>query len=216
MISRIRGALSQIDETHALVENGGVSYQILLPSGLAERMKEDGRVGQEVSFETIYYIEAGDRKSSHYPRLVGFDDAFDREFFSLFIQVPGLGVKKALKSLVMPIRDIATAIETKDAARLNRLPGVGARLAEKIIAELHGKTAKFALSKRAEPLARRSTPTSPFADEATEVLLQLQYKRAEAQQMIERALKDNPKVKSAEELISTIFRTQQLAQVEQQ
>ena len=75
MISRIRGELSMIGEVHALVENGGLSYQILLPSALAERLKDNGRVGQEVSFETIYYIEAGDRKSSHYPRLVGFDDA---------------------------------------------------------------------------------------------------------------------------------------------
>jgi len=214
MISRIRGELSMIDESHALVENGGVSYQILLPSALAERLKENGRVGKEITFETIYYIEAGDRKSSHYPRLVGFDDAFDREFFSIYIQVPGMGIKKALKSLVIPIRDIATAIETKDAGRLNRLPGVGARLAEKIIAELHGKTAKFALSKKAEPLARKSTPPPPFAEEAAEVLAQLQYRQAEAKQMIEKALADNPKIKSAEDLISCIFRSQHLAQAE--
>jgi len=214
MISRIRGELSLIDEAHALVENGGVSYQILLPSALAERLKSNGSVGKEVSFETIYYIEAGDRKSSHYPRLVGFDDAFDREFFSLYIQVPGLGVKKALKSLVIPIRDIATAIETKDAVCLNRLPGVGARLAEKIIAELHGKTAKFALSRKAEPLAKQPTPTPPFAQEAAEVLTQLQYRQSEAKQMIDKALADNPKVKNAEELISCIFRSQHLAQAD--
>jgi Holliday junction DNA helicase RuvA len=114
--------------------------------------------------------------------------------------------------LVMPIREIATAIETKDAARLNRLPGVGARLAEKIIAELHGKTAKFALSRKDEPLAKPDSPVSPFADEATEVLLQLQYKANEAQLMIEKALTDNPKIKSAEELISTIFKSQHLAE----
>ncbi len=212
MIRRISGKLSTINETRALVDNNGISYEVLLPSALAERLKDGSVVGEEITFETIYYIEAGDRKSSHYPRLVGFDDAFDREFFSLYLQVPGLGVKKALKSLVMPIRDIATAIETKDAARLNRLPGVGARLAEKIIAELHGKTAKFALSRKDEPLAKPSTPTPPFAQEATEVLLQLQYKPNEAQQMIQKALEDNPKIKSAEELISSIFRSQHMAE----
>ncbi len=208
MISRVQGKLSMISDVFALVENAGVSYEILLPSALAERLKDSGRVGQEIAFETIHYIEAGDRKSSHYPRLVGFLDPVEREFFSLFTQVPGLGVKKALKSLVIPIRDIATAIETKDAARLNRLPGVGARLAEKIIAELHGKTAKFALSRKDEPLARRDKPVAPFADEAIEVLMQLQYKQHEAEQMIENALRDDPAIRTAEDLINAIFRKQ--------
>ena len=102
MISRISGRLTMIDDGHALVENNGVAYEILLPSALADRLKDHGRVGEDISFETIYYIEAGDKKAAHFPKLVGFDDAIDREFFSLFTQVPGLGVKKALKSLILP------------------------------------------------------------------------------------------------------------------
>ena len=207
MISRIRGCLSHIDDVHALVENGGLSYEILLPSALADRLRNNGRVGEEIIFETIYYIEAGDKKSAHYPRLVGFDDAIDREFFSLFLHVPGLGVKKALKSLIMPIREIAAAIETKDAATLNRLPGVGARLAEKIIAELHGKTAKFALSRNEEPLARAKKPSTPFADEAVEVLAQLQYKPTEARQMVDAVLRENAKIRNVEALLDLIFKS---------
>ena len=214
MISRIRGTLTLLGEDHALVENAGVSYEILLPSALAERLRDSGRVGQEITFETIYYIEAGDKKSSHYPRLVGFEKALDREFFSLFLHVPGLGVKKALKSLVLPIRDIATAIETKDSGRLNRLPGVGARLAEKIVAELHGKTAKFALSPRDEALAVTDKAATPFADEALEVLLQLQYKRPEAEQMIKSALQTQAKIRNVEELLEVIFKNQHLREGE--
>jgi len=213
MISRIRGTLTQLSEDFALVENGGVSYQILLPSALADRLKEGRRIGEEISFETIYYIEAGDKKSSHYPRLVGFEKALEREFFSLFLQVPGLGVKKALKSLIMPIRDIATAIETKDSGQLSRLPGVGARLADKIVAELHGKTAKFALSPREEALAVSDRTASPFAEEAIEVLQQLQYKRAEAEQMISSALQSKTKIRNVEELLEVIFKNQQLREV---
>jgi len=175
MISRISGKLAQISDDTALVENNGVFYEIMLPSALADRMKEKNRIGDDISFETIYYIEAGDRKSNHYPRLVGFTSPIDREFFSMMTQVPGLGVKKALKSLILPIREIATAIETKDAGKLNRLPGVGARLAEKIVAELHGKVAKFALSKENEPLSldKKNLPTEPYVDEAMEILSQL-------------------------------------------
>ena len=66
-----------------------------------------------------------------------------------------MGVKKALRSLIIPIKDIAAAIENRDSSQLCRLPGVGGRLADKIIAQLHGKTAKFALSREDEALGAR-------------------------------------------------------------
>jgi len=207
VISRIEGILTQINDQYALVQNGGLFYEVLLPSALADRLKNDGKIGGQITFETIYYIEAGDKKSNHYPRLVGFTSPIDREFFSLFTQVPGLGVKKALKSLVLPISEIAAAIETKESERLKRLPGVGGRLAEKIIAELHGKTTKFALARNAEPLASTRTTPQPFVEEAMEILKQLQYSAAEAKEMIEKAVEANPGVKKAEELISIIFRS---------
>ncbi|MCP4684208.1 MAG: hypothetical protein GY867_02070 [bacterium] len=207
MISRIEGTLTQINDQYALVRSGGLSYEVLLPSALADRLKSNGKVGSEISFETIYYIEAGDRKSNHYPRLVGFTDPVDREFFNLFTQVPGLGVKKALKSLVLPISEIAAAIETKESGSLKRLPGVGGRLADKIIAELHGKTAKFALARNAEPLAAAKPPSHPFMDEALEILQQLQYSVPEAREMMEKAVKAHPRIDKAEDLISHIFKS---------
>jgi Holliday junction DNA helicase RuvA len=209
VISRISGILREVIGESALVENGGVSYEVMLPSALAERLKSNGALGESITLETIYYIEAGDKKASHFPRLVGFTDPVDREFFSLMTQVPGLGVKKALKSLVLPIREIAEAIETRDPATLSRLPGVGARLAEKIIAELNGKTTKFALSRTVEPLAvTRGTRRTPLFEDTLEVLLQLQYSRSEAEQMITKAIQSNPKVNSADKLIEIIFRSQ--------
>lgn len=212
MISRIKGKLSLVADRFALVENSGLYYEVMVPSALAERLKENGNIGEEITFETIYFIEAGEKKSSHYPKLVGFTDPIDREFFSLFTRVPGLGVKKALKSLVLPIKDIAVAIETKDVAVLSRLPGIGGRLSDKIVAELHGKTAKFALSKKAEPLAVKQRPPVPFESEAIEVLRQLQYSRQEAEGMIRKALRSSPKIDSAEQLIAVIFKNEQNTQ----
>lgn len=207
MISRIRGRLEQINDQYALVENNGVYYEVLLPSALAQRLKDNGKIGNDIVFETIHYIEAGDKKSNHYPRIVGFVNPIEREFFSLYISVSGLGIKKALKSLILPINQIASAIELKDAGCLQRLPGVGGRLADKIIAELCGKTAKFALVRGSEPLAASETTPPPFADEAMEVLAQLQYTRNEAKEMVEAALKANPKICRAEDLISVIFKS---------
>jgi Holliday junction DNA helicase RuvA len=120
-------------------------------------------------------------------------------------------VKKALKSLVVPIKDIALAIETKDVSALSKLPGIGGRLADKIVAELHGKTAKFALSKTNEPLAVKEKTSLPFEEEAIEVLRQLQYSQNEAQQMVRKALADGQKVNSAEQLIELIFRNERQA-----
>jgi len=212
MISRIHGKLTKVADQMALIENGGVFYEIMVPSALAERLKESGKVGQSISFDTIYYIEAGEKRSNLYPRLVGFTDPVDREFFSLFTQVQGVGVRRALKSLILPIKDIATAIETRDSGKLSSLPGIGGRLADKIIAELNGKTAKFALSKVDEPLARdRAHEPTSFEADATEVLLQLQYSRLEAQRMIESALKLNPDINNTEELISFIFKNEMKA-----
>jgi Holliday junction DNA helicase RuvA len=215
MISRLRGILSNVTDQSAFVDVGGLTYEVMVPSGLVSRLRDNGSIGTEVQFDTIYYIEAGDKKSNEYPRLVGFLNPIDREFFSLWTQVPGLGVKKALKSLVLPIKEIASAVETKDSGTLSRLPGVGARLSEKIIAELHGKTTKFALSREEEPLAVKEKTTTPFAEEATAVLVQLQYKPHEAQQMIQAALKTNPKVDKVEDLITLIFRLERESKVYQ-
>ena len=214
MISRITGRLVSIGEETALVEVNSVFYEIMLPSGLVEKLKNNGRVGEDITFETIYYIEAGDRKSSHFPRMVGFTDPVDREFFYLLNQVSGMGIKKALKSLVIPIREIARAIETKDSSTLTRLPGIGARLADKIIAELNGKTTKFALSKNSEPLAVKERKKSPIHDEAVEILVQLQYKPAEAEEIVSEALRTHGGLQKVEDLITTIFRNEQQKKVE--
>lgn len=209
MISRIRGILERVADGHALVQNQGLYYEIMLPSALLERLKDSDTIGTEITFETIYYIEAGDKKASHMPKLVGFTDPLDREFFSLMTQVNGMGVKKTLKCLILPIRDVASAIETRNTATLSRLPGVGGRLAEKIIAELHGKTAKFALAKESEPLASAKPLKTQFESDAVEVLMQLQYRRPEAEEMVQSALKQNSKLDSVEELIATVFKQEQ-------
>jgi Holliday junction DNA helicase RuvA len=205
MISQIAGRISHLTEETITLELNGLYYELMIPSGLYSKLKEVQAENVGITLHTINYIEAGDRKSYHYPHLVGFTDPVDKEFFQLFTTVSGLGIKKALKSLTLPIRQIATAIETKDAATLARLPGIGGRLADKIIAELCGKMARFALAKGEEPLTVMHKGKENFINEAIEVLLQLQYKRTEAEKMIENALGADRKIDTAEKLISAIF-----------
>lgn len=203
MISKIRGILDRVGEATASVNVGGLFYEIMLPSALVDSLKRNGAPGSEIEFYTLDYIEGG-QIGNQYPRLVGFAEAVDKEFFSLYTSVPGLGIKKALKSLTLPISEIARAIETEEVSVLTKLPGVGGRLAEKIIAELKGKTAKFALARQSLPLARPEIKPD-YAAEVMAVLLQLQYKKTEAQAMLERALSTGKRFKSTEEILQQIF-----------
>ncbi len=205
MIAQIKGKISNLTEEMVIVELNGLHYELMIPSGLYDELKLSRDTESEILLHTLNYIEAGDRKSYHYPRLVGFTRLIDKEFFQLFTTVSGMGFKKGLKSLTLPIKEIATAIETKDPATLVRLPGIGRRLADKVIAELNGKMARFALSKGEIPLTTAHREKADTFDEAVEVLIQLQYSQAEAQKLVDKALKSNPDVSSTEDLISVIF-----------
>jgi Holliday junction DNA helicase RuvA len=138
----------------------------------------------------------------------------DREFFEIFTTVNGLGVRTALKSMVCPVSDIARAIEKEDATWLDNLPEIGASTAKKIIAELKGKVAKFALGKSSSTFPEDTEPLqSPSAapdmkEESMAVLLQLQYSRIEAESMIQKALQRNKKISNSEDLVAEIFRQQ--------
>ncbi len=206
MISQISGKIAKLTEEAVTINLGGLYHELMIPSGLYNALRDAKAEGREVMLYTINYIEAGDKKSYHYPKLIGFTDALDKEFFLLFTTVSGMGFKKGLKSLTLPVRDIATAIETKDAGTLARLPGIGNRLADKVIAELNGKMARFALSRTEQPLTVIRKDQADLMNEAVEVLVQLQYKAMEAEKMVLRALESNPKVDTTEKLISIIFR----------
>ncbi len=208
MISRIKGILKETGNESLLLEAAGISYEIMVPSGLIDSLRRKGD-NAEIEIYTIYYIE-GAAVGNQYPKLVGFADPVQREFFQLLTGVSGLGVKKALRSLVLPINVIARAIESENAKKLSELPGIGQRMAEKIIAELKGKVAKFALMRDGEPLA--AAPKQPdFAAEVLQILLHLQYRQAEAQAMIERAFAAGKSFKSSEELLEQIFRQSQVS-----
>ncbi len=205
MISQIKGKISKLTEEMVTIELNGLHYELMIPSGLYDELKQARDTGSDIMLHTLNYIEAGDRKSYHYPRLVGFTRLIDKEFFQLFTTVSGMGFKKGLKSLTLPIKEIATAIETKESATLILLPGIGRRLADKVIAELNGRMARFALSKGEVPLTTAHREKADTFDEAVEVLVQLQYSQTEAQRLVDKALKANPKINSTEDLISAIF-----------
>jgi Holliday junction DNA helicase RuvA len=205
MISRITGKIIQLREDRVTVEHNGIAYDILIPSGIAHRLRD--MRGGEGTFYTFQYLEGGMGVSNPIPRLAGFLNEIDREFFEKLITVKGMGIRGALKALSAPVQSIARAIETKDVSALISLPGIGRRTAEKIIAELNGKLAKFALIREDEHISK-SVKEPDFKDEVIDVLTQLGYTAAESEILLRRALSSDTGAGTSEELIREIFRQQ--------
>jgi Holliday junction DNA helicase RuvA len=155
----------------------------------------------------MQYFEGSSAGGNMIPRLVGFLHPEDRAFFERFITVKGIGVKKALKAMVIPMGKLAAAIEAGDAKMLSKLPGIGARAADQIIAELKGKVGDFAVGQSAEgtPPAASVTWTNAQRD-AMQVMIALGERQADAERWLERAMQLYPDTATADEWVRVAYR----------
>jgi holliday junction DNA helicase RuvA len=212
MITEITGEIlyDRIQRNSILLRAGALCYEIWVPSGIASRLRQTPRDERPnpLTVYTIYYIDGAVGGGHLTPRLLGFLDPIDREFFEAFTTVPGVGFMRALKCLVRPITEIALAIEGGDTASLKELPYIGAKTAERIVTELRGKMAKFALAPRVEPLSVEKQTEAELKAEALQVLEQLEYSRGEAQRTVDRIFSRYKNLKSTEEFLSRVFEQQ--------
>ena len=204
MITRITGSLTSLRDNHATLAVGAFEYQVYVPEFVRRQLQP--QVGQTVSLRTIEYIEGNPQKGGRMvPRLVGFLHEAEREFFDMLCQVDGVGVKKALQAMVRPVREVAEAIEEQDVKALSALPGIGPSMAERIVAKLRRKMAKFALLIGEDLPAEKRTDRDVLG-EGYEALLALGHSATDAREKIERAVREKGKFKSVEELIQEIYR----------
>jgi Holliday junction DNA helicase RuvA len=182
-----------------------VSYQLLVPPSVMQRLSERIGADGEVELVTFHYQQLEVGRS--FPVLIGFTNEIEREFFERFITVSGVGPKAALKALARPIPIIAQAIDEGNLSLLKSLPGIGEQRAKEIVAKLQGKVGKFALIQaRAEAEPVMTDEQTAIEEEAVAVLLQLEYRKHEAKQMVKAALARNPRLKTAEELLNEVYR----------
>jgi Holliday junction DNA helicase RuvA len=209
MIARIEGKLVKLDGDTALIQVGQVAYEVMLASYCVKALSDS--IGSDIALCTMEYYEGSPGGGNLIPRMVGFLNSHERDFFTKFTSVKGIGIRKGLRSLSLPISQIAAAIENGDEEMLLALDGVGQRTAQHIIAELKGKLSSFALG--AEQTRAAMAGFKAFQAEALEILIAWGEKRAEAVELIELACQRHPEVNSAESLVPLVYRLKQGVEV---
>jgi Holliday junction DNA helicase RuvA len=205
MISKIHGTIDRITGIDVIIENSGIYYAVSMPPVQIDTISATHSVGDSILLFTRYYIEGGVGIGNLFPKLIGFLAESDREFFDIFTTVKGLGERKVLQAMTIPISEIAYAIESGDVATLKKLSGIGGRMGDKILAELKGKVSKFAAA--AKDVKTVLHDFSGFEEEALEVLIgQLGYRRVEAENLISKARTQNESIDSVESLLQSIFK----------
>ncbi|MDB2318319.1 MAG: helix-hairpin-helix domain-containing protein [Mariniblastus sp.] len=204
MITKLTGQLLALQETTVSIGIEPFEYEVAVPDFTRRHLQLS--VGEKVNLYTIQYIDGNPQKGGRMtPRLIGFNSQIERQFFELFCSVPGLGVKKALKAMVRPVQDIAKSIEEQDVKSLTTLPGIGPAMAEKIVAQLRRKMAKFALLVQQDPTQQASEVERSIVDETFQVLLALGHGESDARKLLEEPLAGKQNFKDVEALLQAVY-----------
>jgi Holliday junction DNA helicase RuvA len=210
VLTTVRGTLKTVSDESVTLLIEPFEVEVQIPEQ-ARRVLQS-RLGEPVTLHTILYIEGGAMVSRLLPRLVGFLSAIDREFFDIFCSVDGVGVRKALRAMVRPVRELACTIQDQDVKALSALPGIGEATAERIVAKLRRKVGKFALIVDSEPAAARvgcnGEPASAEPDvirDTFAALLSVGHTESQARDAIDRVLADRKRFKSVADMIEAIY-----------
>ncbi|MCX5691083.1 MAG: helix-hairpin-helix domain-containing protein [Planctomycetota bacterium] len=210
MIGRLTGTLESLDELSALISvPGGICYEVSVPAFLVPRLEASR--GKPVTFITFHYFEGQGQGAWFIPRLIGFLSPQERDFFEVFTTVKGIGNRKALRAMAVEPSAIAAAIAQKNPSALSKLPEIGKRLAETIIAELTGKVDGFLSSQEVATMDVKASgaAATPGSDEAILALIALGETRSDAEKLVARAMdrarRETIAIKNTEDLLAVVF-----------
>jgi Holliday junction DNA helicase RuvA len=213
VITHIRGLLRAVAEEELTLAVEPMELSVLIPEHTRRVLQS--KVGGPVSLHTVFYIEGGQMGSRMTPRLVGFLSPIDREFFEIFCSVDGVGVRKALRAMTRPVRELARTIQDQDVRTLATYPGIGEATAERIVAKLRRKVGKFTLivgpaTADGEPAAAGANGQAENAEpdvirDTFAALLSVGHSESQARQAIDRVLAGKKKFKSVADMIDAIY-----------
>ncbi|HEY7551087.1 MAG TPA: Holliday junction branch migration protein RuvA [Hyphomicrobiaceae bacterium] len=184
MIGKLRGTVDAVGEAHAIVDVGGVGYEVQASARTLRALQS----GQEVSLA----IETHVREDAI--RLYGFTSEVERAWFRTLQTIQGVGAKVALGVLgTLAPQDLANAVALQNWAAVEQAPGVGKKLAQRIVAELKDKAPALSAAGFSVPVATRAGAAQlpakgDAAAEAISALTNLGYQPGLASQAIAAAM----------------------------
>ncbi len=196
MIGKLKGVVDSYGDDHVVLDVNGVGYEVFCSTRTLTGLPRPGEAAS-LAIETIVREDQ--------IRLYGFATNLEREWFRLLTTVQGVGARVALGVLsTLRPGELASAIALQDKGTLARAPGVGARLAQRIVTELRDKAPAFA---DADPVvlrlqgdvAERRAP-QPVSD-AVSALVNLGYPQIQASAAVSSAMRKAGEGASAEMLI---------------
>src|SRR5881275_3539529 len=192
MITFLDGKLVSALPTQAIVDVGGVGYEVFIPLSSYDKLPA---VGQPVHVLTHLHV----REDAHI--LYGFMTTPERDLFRLLVNnVSGIGPKLALAVLSgMSVTNFKAAVVNSDVGAISKISGLGKKTAERIVLELKDKLG-VAAAWEAATAANAPTPEQEQANEAVLALIALGYKQADAHKAV-RDLQTQGQAKAAEELV---------------
>ena len=178
MIGYLKGKILSLNSDTALIETGGVGYEVLCSASALSAL--EGKTEGEV----YTYLQVREDGIS----LFGFSSPAEKNMFLKLVSVSGVGPKMGIAVLSgMDINSLAVAIASSDVKKLSTVKGLGKKTAERIILELREKVAESA----AQIPAKGGAPAFPAADDGDEdaivALMSLGFTRAESAKAIDRA-----------------------------
>jgi Holliday junction DNA helicase RuvA len=206
MITKITGKLNRVLDEEIRLQVGAFEYQVLVPEFVRRTLQH--MPGEEVTLHTSHYLDGNPAHGKLVPRLIGFLTEAEQDFFELFCTVDKVGVRKAMKAFVRPIKEIADAIQRQDNKWLTTLPGVGASTAEQIVATLRRKVTKYALMAGGslDGVAQAAINVDGnVLEDAYQALLSVGHNPLEARDRLDKVLAGDKKYETVEAILLAIY-----------
>jgi Holliday junction DNA helicase RuvA len=184
MIAYLSGKIFEKEANTVIVDVGGVGYEVTIP---LSTFYDLGEAGDAVALR-IHTVVREDAFA-----LFGFQTVREKELFLLLISVSGIGPKSAITALSgMSADEMIAAIRQNNLVRLNSIPGVGKKTAERIVIELRDKITKLAglASEEQKNAGASETSGDSVFDDAASALINLGYQRAAAEKALKAALQE--------------------------
>jgi Holliday junction DNA helicase RuvA len=178
MIAYLSGKILEKDANLLIVDVGGVGYEVTIP---LSTFYEIGELGEAVELR-IHTVVREDAFA-----LFGFKTVREKELFLHLISVSGIGPKSAITALSgMSADEIISAIRQNNLARLNSIPGVGKKTAERLVIELRDKIASAEMKSQGIPQASGDA----VYEDAISALVNLGYQRSAAEKALKQATQE--------------------------